>query len=48
VVSIQKASDEAVKEIKKDKKLENLIGALKELSNTDDKLANVLKNYGII
>jgi hypothetical protein len=32
----------------KDKRLANLIKALKELANEDVKLANVLRNYGVI
>jgi hypothetical protein len=45
---VQKAKDETIKEIEKDKRLANLIKALKELANEDVKLANVLRNYGVI
>ncbi|MFN3481130.1 MAG: hypothetical protein ACK415_12215 [Thermodesulfovibrionales bacterium] len=45
---IKKAKEETIAEIEKEGKIRDLINALRELSKTDDKIAEVLKRFNLL
>jgi DNA anti-recombination protein RmuC len=45
---IRKAKEETLESLEREGKLKNLIEALKELAKEDEKLARVLKQYGLL
>lgn len=45
---IRKAKEETIAEIEKEGKIRDMINALRELSKTDDKIAEVLKRFNLL
>lgn len=45
---IKKAKEETIAEIEKEGKIRDMINALRELSKTDDKIAEVLKRFNLL
>lgn len=45
---IKKAKEETIAEIEKEGKIRDMVNALRELSKTDDKIAEVLKRFNLL
>lgn len=45
---VKKAKEETIAEIEKEGKIRDMINALRELSKTDDKIAEVLKRFNLL